>query len=629
MFIHLLFNCVVGSVSPPRSKRQKYDPVLGQVPLTTSMIQHVDHWQKKLIEFYLLQEKSTDAWPPLKVVHFVQLALIKQDETNRHIGLHTISDDIDAVYGEKTSVEFDHLFENLEHRSLVLIEGRPGSGKTTLMVKVSCDWARKKVLKLKKLVLFVRLRHLRKDSDIYLHDLLKVACTAFSNDEVQGISSYIEGRLGEDVVFVLDGFDEYAPGARNESFISKLVLKQVYSRSVVIVSSRPAATQRFRQKATKWIEVVGFMKEQVIEYVDTYFRTKNDLAKQLNEHLEKHPNLMNMCYLPLHCAMLVFLYEEEEFLPKTETEFYKHFTLSTLIRCVHKQCEDPGNPFQLSSYDDLPYEEKDLFEKICELAFQATVNSQQVFKRSDLDKICLQFEDKNSLGLVMIDRYFVTYGLNETYSFLHLTFQEYLSAVHLANLGEYRLCFTIPTILQNCGQMLPYQSILGQTQQVSTLVPHRRQHLVCPPNLNHLHTGADNEYDRCENAPKFDVTFKFLLGMIDFSKTNAMDIFKLILKSNDDDILYLLACAFEAQHPSPCNHLLQDNTLHISRSQKLPMNASTLDVNTLDMMHIAYVINNANSVTPKVYFDNCNYNSEAALTLLQGIGDHKISLMIM
>ena len=54
-------------------------------------------------------------------------------------------------------------------------------------------------------------------------------------------------------------------------------------------------------------------------------------AQQLVAHLEQHPNLMNMAYLPLHCAMLTFLYEEDSVLPETETEFYKHFTLSTLL----------------------------------------------------------------------------------------------------------------------------------------------------------------------------------------------------------------------------------------------------------------------------------------------------------
>ena len=77
--------------------------------------------------------------------------------------------------------------------------------------------------------------------------------------------------IGEDVVFILDGFDEYGIGGNENNFICNLVQGRVFSRSAVILSSRPAATQEFRQIATQWIEVVGFMKEQVMQYVSTYF----------------------------------------------------------------------------------------------------------------------------------------------------------------------------------------------------------------------------------------------------------------------------------------------------------------------------------------------------------------------
>ena len=223
-------------------------------------------------------------------------------------------------------------------------------------------------------------------------------------------------------------------------------------------------------------------------------------------------------------------------------------------------------------------------------------------------------------------RYFVRYGLDETYSFIHLTFQEHLAAVYLANLGESELWSTITNILQIHGQMV-LQSSSEPTQQTSTLimiVPHHRQHLLGAPNLNL--TGI-----RHQNVKKLNVMFKFLFGMIFSSKSNAMDIYKLILESNDNNVLYWLSCAFEAQHPSACNYLFRDNTLCIQKSHKHDI-WSTLDpalhVNSLDMMHIAYVIKSAGCLTPKISFDNCNFNSEAAIILLQGVGDHQISLKI-
>ena len=59
------------------------------------------------------------------------------------------------------------------------------------------------------------------------------------------------------MVFILDGFDEYASGANEDNFIYKLIAKCNFPESIVIVSSRPAATQPFRMVTEKWIEVVG------------------------------------------------------------------------------------------------------------------------------------------------------------------------------------------------------------------------------------------------------------------------------------------------------------------------------------------------------------------------------------
>ena len=53
--------------------------------------------------------------------------------------------------------------------SLVLLEGRPGSGETTLLVRICCDWARGAFLNSKLVVtVLVRLRHLNKTEETCL-----------------------------------------------------------------------------------------------------------------------------------------------------------------------------------------------------------------------------------------------------------------------------------------------------------------------------------------------------------------------------------------------------------------------------------------------------------------------------
>ena len=213
------------SDSAPPTKRQKVT-VLAQTQLNlaySSKDKHLENCCKVLVEFYLSTLSLSDAWPPLKTVQFVELALVRQSNDYRHLGLKTISRDVDQVYGHKTKISFPELLANVDHKSVFLFEGRPGCGKTTLMLKISHDWARGEILQ-SKLVILVQLRRLSGRADIYINDLLQAACNNLSTKDAQFLSAHFERSCGEGVVFILDGFDEYAPGASEQNFIYKLIM---------------------------------------------------------------------------------------------------------------------------------------------------------------------------------------------------------------------------------------------------------------------------------------------------------------------------------------------------------------------------------------------------------------------
>ena len=547
--------------APPSSKRQKL----------TSLPKDFDRWRELLKNCYLVEESLSGTWPPLRTVQFIQLALVGQAKEARHLHLKTVYGDIDEIYGDKTKVAIENIFDDLEFQSLILFEGRPGSGKTTLMIKISRDWAGGKLLK-SKLVFLVQLRRLYGKEDVYLSDLFRVTCDGLTPEDIQGLTSYIEGTLGEGVVFILDGFDEYAPGSNEDSFISKLVAKKFFSRAIVIVASRPAATQRFRTITTKWIEVVGFTKEHVFLYVQSYFEGNQEKAKRLIEHLEQHPNLINLCYLPLHCAMLVFLYEEDVVLPTTETEFYHNFTLSTLVRC---SCKKTGKaPLPYSTFNDLPLDEKRVFDKICKLAYDATVDSKQVFKHSELQDI--RFDDANenvnSLGLVVIDSYFVKFGLDKTYTFLHLTLQEYLSAIYITGLSA--------------------------TEQEANIIEHgNKQHLF--------------------------LIWRFLFGTLDYSKDTSANLFKLMMDTTHcihNSCNLSIQCAFESQNDLACSHVID--------FYKSKLTFSYLTLTSTDVACIIHLFKYSKCTNIHLSFESCILSMDDATALLQGIGDCQLSLTL-
>ena len=569
-------HCAIGTPA----KRMKLAESSQPLSSSESTQPSLDHWRQLLIDFYLASHDLSDAWPPLKTVQFVQLALVQQKENTQHIGLRTVTGDIDAIYGHKTNTDFLNLFMDLKRSSLYLLEGRPGSGKTTLMTHVTRQWAEGKILTSQsiKFVFLVQLRRFGGRENVDLKDLLQSACSDFSTEDMQGIFDYICKNHGEGVVFVLDGFDEYAHGQNLKNFISRLIMKKRFCRSIVIVSSRPAATRPFRLTANKYIEVVGFFKEQVIQYISCCFEQRGEVerARRLIHHLEEHPNLMNLCYLPLHCAMLVFLYEEDSVLPNTETEFYRDFTLSILRRSICKQSEHTNPPCVtelIDSVDCLVDNKRKIFDRICKLAFEATIASQQVFKKSQIDKICINISPCNvegSLGLVAIDRYFVKYGIDETYTFLHLTLQEYLAAVHIAGLSE--------------------------SEQTRIVVTHRHQ--------KHLY-----------------ILWRFLFGVLNYSKESTVNLFKLILDTTSDDLLLHVRCAYESQHNAACTDVLHfhENCLKFERKDNW---------SPFDLACVTYVLETAKYTTIKLNFKTCDFSVNDVVALLKGVGDHRLSLAV-
>ena len=561
----------------PPSKRQKLSTPIQSPESASVKAPSIEDCREKLCNFYLDLLKLSDTWPPLMLMKFVNLALVQQPEHAQHIGLRTVHKDIDEVCGKKTQITLDNLFTGVGPGSLILLEGRPGSGKTTLMLKISSDWGSGAVLQQAKLVILVQLRRLNQKSDIYLNDLLTATCNRFSSQEIQYLSSYIERYLGEGVVFLLDGFDEYASGSDENNFIAKLTMKEFCSKSIVVVSSRPAATRRFRNRAKKYIEVVGFLQSQIFDYIRSYYKDEQK-ASNLIQHLENHQNLLHICYLPLHCAMLVFLYDSEQsvILPKTDTEFYRDFTISTLLRSYHKRGHLNNAPLLVKSFDDLCANDKFIFDEICKLALEATVNSKQVFSFSELKHHNIDLNTKNtafensdnsSLSLLAIDRCFVKYGHDETYSFVHLTLQEYLSAVYLANLDD------------------------GQK--------------------------SDTVKEHCAKE-NLTVVWRFLCGTLDYSKSSTIEIFDVILTATAENDLLHVQCAYEFQHPLSCTHVFQSHENVFSFNGLVSSDCTSL----------IYLLKNASYDNVELTFDRCSLSSSEYLAILQSFRDTQVLLKL-
>ena len=535
----------------------------------------------KLAEFYSNQpEVPEGAWPPVKKTQYINLALIRtgQINFNKELSRQTIRGSIDDIMQDKDDIKYDEVFSEVDEGARLVFEGRPGCGKTTMMNKVSQDWAKWKIFS-SCLLFLVHLRRLENRSDINLETVLRSTPVNFSDEEFQQIRTQIENDKGKGVVFVLDGLDEYCPEKKKykSTFIHKLICGEVLPKSIVIVASRPAASQKYRRKATRCIEVLGFLKDQIHEYIDSYFIGDEDKVLGLRTYLEHHPNVMHMCYLPLHMAMVTYLYEGEgASLPQTETEIYKHFTLSTLLRSIRKRDDmevDDDEEFSLTSFDDLQQEDKLIFDLILELAYQSTVvDPKQVFSADEVRKFTSRqsnntASDGNSLGLVIVDKYFVRYGLKEIYTFLHLTFQEFLAACHIARLSS--------------------------QDQMNIISKY----------------GGDK---------KLGVVWKFYCGMTQFSDEQKMHNFEQLYEKSKDDVLLQLHCAHESQQDSLCTHIVKayDSSIILDKQS----------LNPADFTALGYVLIHSSVPTTELDITSCHIGPEGLSALVKAINSSSLAM---
>ena len=527
--------------------------------------------KRALIDRYLSQpEVPEDTWPPVSNNTYITLALIKQSEINKagEYAYNTIQGDIDDILKDKEKIEYNEVFSHLETGARLFIEGRPGSGKTTLVHKVSRDWAKNELqLDSIRLLFLVHLRGFFSDPDIELTDIMK----QYYEDEssISSIINRTKTNSGEGLCFILDGLDEYSPTKKNKTMIFQLIKRNILPKSVVIVASRPAAVTQMKKVATKRVEVLGFEKEQIFQYIEKYNFSSTEKTGDLHSYLAQHPNVHHMCYLPIHSAMVCFLFDKMGCtLPQTETEMYKNFTNFTLLRSLTR-CEE--NEPCLDSPEDLPAQERKLFLQICKLAFEKTKTSKQVMKHSEVKDFLKDVRSSSkSLGLINVDRISMISGFQDLYTFLHLTFQEYLAAYHISQLEEEE-----------------------QTKVIKTYG--KKKHM--------------------------QVVWKFYCG-IDISLTKFEELMK-SSQSHDND-LFQVQCAFESQQPIICDSVIQSG-----EEGSLTLKSHSLTPS--DMTAIGFIVSTACESHPvkKLVLNRCTLGEEGISAFLNEAGNHVMSIQTL
>ena len=445
-------------------------------------------------------------WPPPPTFKVFNLAMISQERVlqygqNEELVRLLLRGNVSGIMSRRNEVTLKKLSDEVcsKSRKIILIEGAPGAGKSTLAWHLCQKWDAGELFQEFEVVLFVQLREPAIQSAQSLEDLFHTG-SRISREAV----SAIQYCGGQKVLIVLDSWDEYTPGLHEESVIKKLICNPPdlnMQHSALIITSRPIATAKLQRFTSTRIEIVGFLPTEIKRYF-TEAIGDPEVVQKLTDHLSERPVIEASCYLPLNTAIVTHLFLAlNHTLPTTLHGVFTSLVMCCIIRHLEKQAGEWKEIPRISSLDDLPPSIQEHFENICTLAYHGVRDNKATFSGNDLKLFKLPTE-LSTLSLIQGVASFTAFGESKLYNFLHLSTQELLAAFFISKMPS--------------------------EEQVKI-------------------------FSELFNQPRFSAVFQFYAAFTKLKTEGIRDTVSNIVKSKDKTILMsLLHCLYEAQDSTLC-----------------------------------------------------------------------------
>ena len=304
----------------------------------------------------------------------------------------------------------------------VLIERKPGMGKTTYCKKYVYDWATKKQIPPDrvtniKVVLLIKCRDIKSGIWEAIDDQLLPRDV---DEEVkEQFFQFIRANQSS-ILLILDGLDELP--STEVPIISEIIAGRVLPKCKVVATARHEAGVKVRKFCDTLLEVEGFTEIQVREYVTKYFKEKSELAEKLSVQISRDENLKEMCGNPLNTALLCLLCEEfGGTLPEKRTTLYLNM-IECVLRRYRRKTELPDTK------EDLTNLYKQQLKTLGLIALTGLIEDKLDFEENELGK---HASDLAAFGFLSVHPGGGKLRPSLHYAFLHKSFQECFAAFYI------------------------------------------------------------------------------------------------------------------------------------------------------------------------------------------------------
>jgi len=164
-------------------------------------------------------------WPPPPTDKVFNLAMIEQETTYLHdeeFSRLLLHGDVAGAMHEKKEVKLEDIVKPDKKRNVILIEGAPGAGKSTLAWHICQKWSTGELFGEFIMIIFMELRDIAIQSATTLANILFPIERGPKPEEVLAA---IKNCDGAHILFVLDGWDEFPPGLHGDSMVKDLICR--------------------------------------------------------------------------------------------------------------------------------------------------------------------------------------------------------------------------------------------------------------------------------------------------------------------------------------------------------------------------------------------------------------------
>ena len=371
-------------------------------------------------------------WPPSLGRQYTRLAMIERDrklhstDSEATMMRDCVRGNIDKIIKRKKAIKLPEIFlptEDGRQQLKILMDGAPGVGKSTLSRKICKDWASGKLLQQYHLVILLPLRQPSIKEATSIEGLIQ----ADDLDLQKKVVQHIRRTSGELVMLIVDGYDELSYHNRTNKNLLFLDIVQgnQFPKCSVLVTSRPYASGYLQhlQSINRHVEVLGFTEKQIERCIRVHRNIPDKFKTELVEALKKRQDIASLCYIPLNCAIVLCVYEIEQFtIPNNLTKLYEIFILNSI-----KRRND-----SITTMAEIPESVQKHLDALSKLAYDGLVADKMVFSVKDISTAfsnCHDLDESiNLLSLMTVFNAYTCTSEESSYHFLHLTIQEFLAA---------------------------------------------------------------------------------------------------------------------------------------------------------------------------------------------------------